>query len=49
MSWDQLADEAAPTPVERSLSDMARRINAGDHDMTLEHRVIATLEDIEQA
>jgi len=28
---------------------MARRINAGDHDMTLEHRVIATLEDIEQA
>jgi predicted dehydrogenase len=49
MSWDQLADEAAPTPVERSLSDMARRINAGDHDMTIEHRVIATLEDIEQA
>jgi predicted dehydrogenase len=49
MGWDQLADEPAPAPVQRSLSDLARRINAGDHDMTLEYRVIATLEDIEAA
>jgi predicted dehydrogenase len=48
-SWDQLADETAERPVWRSLSDLARRIDAGDHDMTLEHRVIATLEDIEHA
>lgn len=48
-SWDQLADETAAPPVWRSLSSMARRIETGDHDMTLEHRVIATLEDIEQA
>ena len=39
----------AERPVWRSLSDLARRIDTGDHDMTLEHRVIATLEDIEQA
>jgi hypothetical protein len=48
-SWDQLADETAERPVWRSLSSMARRIETGDHDMTLEHRVTATLEDIEQA
>ena len=49
MSWDQLVDTAAATPVRRSLTDMARRIRESDHDMTLEYRVTATLEDIEQA
>lgn len=49
MSWDQLADTPAATPVQRSLSNMACRIRTGDHDMTLEYRVTATLEDIEAA
>jgi hypothetical protein len=49
MSWDQLADTPAATPVQRSLSNMACRIRTGDHDMTLEYRVTATLEEIEAA
>ena len=47
--WDQLADTIVATPVQRSLSDMSHRIATGAHDMTLEYRVTATLEDIEAA
>ena len=47
--WDQLTDTSTPTPVQASLTDMARRIANDDHDMALEYLVAATLEDIEAA
>ena len=47
--WDQLADTLTPTPVQASLTDMARRITNRDHDMSLEYLVTATMEDIAAA
>ena len=46
VEWDQLVDTVAATPVQRSLADIYTRIQRGQHDMSLEYRVTATLEEI---
>lgn len=47
--WNQLVTTSDQTPLQLSLKDMSRRITSGDHDMNLEHRVTATLQEISAA